>query len=75
MDEANSDNNYNLNELTDVEKETIKIIQQRNLKGRETYGKGLDHNDNYNWIDMAIEEAADLLKYLVAEKLKRTGKI
>ena len=57
---------------TDVEIETIKIIKERNKKGRETYGKGLDYTDvKYNWLDMAIEEAADLLKYLVAEKLKQ----
>lgn len=56
---------------TEVEQEVAKILSQRYLKGRETYGKGLDYKDGYNWIDMAIEEAADMLQYLVAEKLRR----
>ena len=57
---------------TIVEIETIKVIQERNKKGRETYGHGLNHNDpNYDWLDMAIEEAADMLKYMIAEKLRR----
>lgn len=58
-------------ELTKVETETIRTIQERNKKGRETYGKGLDYRDDYDWLDMAIEECADMLKYLVAEKLRR----
>lgn len=56
---------------TEVEKETIRVIQQRNEIGRQTYGQGLIHTDEkYDWIDMAIEEAADLLKYLIAQKLR-----
>lgn len=55
---------------TEVEKETVRIIHERNAKGRETYGQGLEHTDpKWDWTDMAIEEAADLLKYLVAQKL------
>jgi len=56
---------------TEVELETIKIIQEANQRGRVTYGQGLEHTDEkWDWIDMAIEEAADLLKYLVAQKLR-----
>lgn len=54
-----------------VEAEVAKILKDRDMKGRITYGKGLEHDDDYDWLDMAIEEAADLLKYLVAAKLKR----
>ncbi len=59
---------------TEVEKETIRIIEQRNVKGRQTYGKGLDYKDDYDWLDMAIEECADMLKYLVAMKLRMLNK-
>ncbi len=59
---------------TEVEQETIRIIEQRNAKGRETYGRGLDYNDDYDWLDMAIEECADMLKYLVAMKLRMENK-
>lgn len=65
-----------MDDQTEVEIETVKIIQQRNEKGCITYGKGLDHNDpQYDWIDMAIEEAADLFKYLVAQKLRMNTKV
>ena len=58
--------------LTEVEQETLRIIHERNVKGRQTYGKGLDHTDTeYDWLDMTIEECADMLKYLIAEKLRR----
>jgi hypothetical protein len=64
-----------LYELTEVEIEVLKILTERNQKGREIYGHGLNHNDDYNWLDMAIEEAADLFKYLVAERLRQKNKM
>jgi hypothetical protein len=64
-----------LYELTEVEIEVLKILTERNQKGRETYGHGLNYNDDYNWLDMAIEEAADMLKYLVAERLRQKDKM
>lgn len=56
---------------TEVEKETIKLIQQRNKVGRETYGTGLNHSDlQYRWPDEALQEIADALKYVMAQKLR-----
>ena len=49
----------------------IEYLEQRRERGRKKYGKGLDHNDNYDWLEMAIEEQLDALQYLLAEKLKR----
>lgn len=56
---------------TEVELEVRRLFEQRDQIGRETYGKGLDYNDpHYNWINMAIEELIDLLKYLIALKMR-----
>ena len=46
------------------------LIAQRRRKGRETYGRGLEHTDNYDWNQMALEEALDLAQYLAAENLR-----
>lgn len=46
------------------------LIEERRLKGRQTYGKGLDHNDDYDWNQMALEEALDMVQYLAAENLR-----
>jgi hypothetical protein len=46
------------------------LIAQRRRKGRDTYGKGLDHTDAYDWNQMALEEALDLAQYLAAENLR-----
>lgn len=57
---------------TETEKEVIRIIKSRWKKGRDTYGVGLHYNQKKTsaaWIDEAIEEAADLLQYLVAMKM------
>lgn len=57
---------------TEVEQEVFKIIEQRQKKGRETYGEGIDtnqHADTLGWLNEAIEEAADMLQYLVAAKM------
>lgn len=46
------------------------LIAQRRRKGRETYGRGLEHTDAYDWNQMALEEALDLAQYLAAENLR-----
>jgi len=46
------------------------LLQERRLKGRQTYGQGLEHTDNYDWNQMALEEAMDLAQYLAAENLR-----
>lgn len=49
--------------------EFSKIIDQQDLKGLEKYNKTIDEavDEDYDWKTMALEEAADLQKYLVRE--------
>ena len=61
--------------MTAAEQHFDALIAQRRAKGRETYGKGLDHTDDYNWQQMALEEALDLAQYLAAENLRLREKI
>ena len=58
--------------LTEIEKEVLKVLKQRRAKGRKTYGEGvkLHQNSLEGWINEAIDEAADLLVYLTAAKVK-----
>jgi hypothetical protein len=55
---------------TDAELHFDGLIAQRRRKGRETYGRGLEHRDAYDWNQMALEEALDLAQYLAAENLR-----
>ena len=59
-------------EYTEIEKEVHKVLDRRQEKGREEYGTGLHthQNSDVGWLNEAIEEAADLLQYLVAMKCK-----
>lgn len=56
---------------TETEKEVLSVLNNRWKIGRERYGQGISwiQNDSTGWIDNAIEEAADMLQYLVALKL------
>jgi hypothetical protein len=45
--------------------EFSKIIDSQDAKGFEKYGKTIDAATGYNWELMALEETADLQKYLV----------
>lgn len=58
--------------LTETEKEVLNVLKQRREKGRETYGQGISFKQGTEkeWIQEAIEEAADLLVYLCALKLR-----
>lgn len=59
--------------LTETEKEVLKIIQDRWKLGRSRYGVGISSGQqktDLGWLDHAIEEAADLLQYLIAFKMK-----
>ena len=60
---------------TETEKEVLKVLEERWEKGRESYGKGIEAGDYspHHWLSEAIEEAADLLQYLVALKMKTTA--
>ncbi len=60
----------------DIPKHTITNKSLLNLKqvmkaqdeyGVRKYGKELDPNDNYNWLNMFMEEMADGLKYIQCE--------
>lgn len=46
------------------------LLEDRRRQGRRTYGRGLNHNDEYEWNQMALEEALDLAQYLAAENLR-----
>jgi hypothetical protein len=47
-----------------------RLLEERRRVGRNTYGKGLDHNEDRDWTHMAMEEAMDLAQYLAAENLR-----
>jgi len=47
-----------------------RLITERRSMGRNTYGKGLDHTEDRDWNQMALEEALDLAQYLSAENLR-----
>jgi len=59
--------------LTEAEKKFDEIVAEQRRKGRDHYGKGLTWEDGlppggaYDWRQMALEEAVDLVQYLVAE--------
>ena len=58
---------------TETEKEVLRVIESRWEKGRDTYGVGIKFDQNANteeWLTEAIEEAADMLQYLVAARLQ-----
>lgn len=58
---------------TETEKEVLKVLEDRWIKGRAEYGEGISYKQNLSlisWIDNAIEEAADQLQYLVALKMR-----
>lgn len=57
---------------TETEKEVINVIKNRWKLGRSKYGVGISFTQHKNiegWLNEAIEEAADMLQYLVAMKM------
>ena len=56
---------------TKTEKEVLEVLEQRFKKGRKSYGRGITSEEfgPDHWINEAIEEAADLLQYLVALRI------
>src|SRR5690625_7917232 len=50
------------------------VAHEQEEKGIAKYGKPLDPADDYDWIEMAIEEQVDGFKYLLAEKRIREFK-
>lgn len=61
--------------LTNIEQEVLKVFKARRKKGRATYGEGAKPHQNSlkGWLDEAIDEAADLLVYLVGMREKMKG--
>lgn len=56
----------------------IQTANSQERKGIQKYGQPLNPLDDYDWLEMAIEEQTDGFKYLVAEQEKRkfvVGKI
>lgn len=61
-----------LNDLTYTEKCSMDVLLSRFAAGRKKYGVGISfdqHSNAVDWIDEAIEEAADQMQYLIALKL------
>ena len=58
--------------LTKSEKEVLRVINSRFEKGRKEYKRGVHFEEAKPeaWLDEAIEEAADLLQYLVAARMR-----
>ena len=48
-----------------------RVTEDQARKGLEKYGRGLHPGAAYDWCDMAIEEMADGVQYLMAEKYRR----
>ena len=61
-----------ISNLSETETEVIKVLASRWRKGRKEYCYGVDYKeyDSAVWVDQAIEEAADMLIYLCALRLK-----
>lgn len=57
--------------LEKVNKKFSETAYLQEMKGIRKYGKALDPMDNYDWLQMALEEQVDGTKYLVAEIEKR----
>jgi len=60
-------------ELTETEKQVLGVLESRWLIGRKKYKEGISYKQSKSikkWLNNAIEEAADLLQYLVALKLE-----
>src|SRR5690606_19056662 len=66
-------------EHLDLVKEVFgRVADNQEDKGIAKYGKPLDPLDDYDWLQMALEESVDGTKYLIAEMEKRkfiAGKI
>ena len=60
---------------TEAERRFDELVAARRKKGRETYGRGLDHNDNFCWKMMALEEALDMGQYLMAHIVRLEAEI
>lgn len=67
------DDTYDYNPLT-ITDLVHEVINQREIIGQATYGRPLLAGDGRDTLQDAIEEAADLLQYLVKLKVERESK-
>ncbi|AEZ50553.1 hypothetical protein F400_gp106 [Bacillus phage BCD7] len=51
--------------------EMTEVAVKQDEFGFKKYGQYLDPMDDYDWLNMATEELADLMKYMKAEQYKR----
>lgn len=51
-----------------------KVLDDQDVKGIEKYKQTIDEAEGYDWKLMALEEAADLVKYLMKELQKQKTK-
>jgi hypothetical protein len=60
---------------TETERRFDELVAARRKKGRETYGQGLEHNDELCWKLEALEEALDMGQYLMAHIVRLEAEI
>ena len=60
---------------TTADRRFDELVAERRVQGRKTYGRGLDHNDNFCWKMMALEEALDMGQYLMAHIVRLEAEI
>lgn len=56
--------------MTSINKDIIKLIQERLEVGRRNYGQDVQLEDTRDWVDESIDEALDLAVYLAAELVR-----
>lgn len=57
-------------------KETLeKRMDEQDVYGFGKYKKALDHTDDYDWLEMGLDEVADLVKYLQCEMNRKRDTI
>lgn len=64
-----------MDDRTEAERRFDELVAARRAQGRKTYGKGLDHDDSYDWKMMALEEALDMGQYLMAHIVRLEAEI
>ena len=75
MEKTLTENRFD-SQLADFRERTDKLVYDRRVRGRETYGEGLEHtNSQYDWRLMALEEILDFAQYQQAEILRLQQRI
>ena len=57
-----------------MNKEIVRLIEERLEKGKREYADELDPWDGRDWPKEALEEALDLAIYIIAELIKIEGR-